>query len=283
MKRIARIVVLTLFALMTAYVCLPCWQRIRFWRSVQKFPDIAARVKLEPSNLDLSGVTLVNTTTYNIGYAEFALPSSCPVSLYSYDSVCIIGKAAAFDFSFLAPVNIIATNSLVHSLSSSFAKLPANHKLVREMSENKISDLDLKIRAEKLTTIPTLWQLMFLDRASFIDTFACYLIKGFSPYGCEGVNFYVAEKTRALVRIGESDHHASAYVEIEDRMRKRSAIFIIRMHDQNDSNLMLLLSPFLKSFTFLGEVIPPRESLAEAIRSAGIEPHPDDVKREDCQ
>ena len=283
MKRITRIVVLTLLVLATAYVCLHCWQRIRIWRFFQRSPDIVARIKIGPSNLDLSTITLTNMITYNIGYAEFALPSSCAVSLCSYDGTCIIGKSEAFEFSFMVPVNILATNSLIHSLRSSLAKLPANHPLMREMSDSKMTDLDFSMRAEKLTTLPTLWQLMLLDRASFADTFMRYLSKGFFPYGCDGISFYMAKETRGLVRMGQSDCHASAHVEIEDRMRKRKAIFMIKMHDQDESNVMPLLLPFLKSFHCLGEDIPPRESLAEAIRSAGIEPQPDDVKSEDNQ
>ena len=283
MKRITRIVVLMLLVLVTAYVCLHCWQRIRFWRFVQKSPDTVARIKLEPSNLDLSAVALTNTTTYRIGYAEFALPSSCAVSLYSYDGTYVIGKSEAFEFSFMAPVNILATNKLVHGLNSSLARLPTNHPLVREMSDSKMTDLDLWMRAERLTTLPTLWQLMRLDRASFTDTFMRYLIKGYFPYGCDVIYFYIAEETRGLVRVGQSDCHASAHVEIEDRMRKRSTIFMIKMREQNESNVMPLLLPFLKSFHFLGETIPPKESLTKLIRSAGIEPQPDNVDNENSQ
>lgn len=220
MKRITRIVVLTLTVLTTVYVCLHCWQRFRFWRFVHKSPDTVARIKLEPSNLDLSAVALTNTTTYNIGYAEFVLPSSFAVSLYSYDGTCIIGKSKAFDFSFMTPVNILATNSLDHRMRSTLAKLPAKHPLVREMSDSKLTDLDFMMRAEKLTSLPSLWQLMLLDRASFTDTFMRYLCKGFFPYGFDGIGFYTAKETRGLVRVGQADCHASAHVEIEDRMRK---------------------------------------------------------------
>lgn len=283
MKRIARIVFFTFLVLATAVADLHCWQRLRIWRFVQRSPDIVARIKIEPSNLNLSAVILTNTTTFNIGYAEFALPSSCVVSLYSGNDTYIIGKSDTFSFSFMAPVNILLTNNLAYNMRSSFAKSPVNHPLVQELSDRTMTDLDFLMHTAKQTTFPSLWQLMLMDKASLAVTWINAIDKGFHPYGCDGIDFFETEKIRGLVRRGQSDCPASAHVHIEELTRTRSVVFILNMRDQKTSNFMPLLLVFIKSFHFLGEGIPPKESLTKLIRSAGIKPQLDNTKSENSQ
>jgi len=276
LKRIAHIATLTLIVLLASVIGLYFWQRARTWRMFRRSPDIVNRIKIVPSDLDLSTVELTNTKPCNIGYAEFALPSKYSLALYSYNGTTIIGKSSAFEFIFMPPKNPKGTNTCIHLMKLELSKLPVTHPLVREMSDPQMTDLDFQIRIEKLTALPTLWQCLVIDKASFSDIVGRVLGKSISPYGCDGVYYYKTDATRGLLRKGQSDCHASAHVVIESQTRKNSLIFIINMRNDDASSVMPLLLPILKSFHFTVGNIPSEESLKALIQSTGIEPQPEE-------
>ena len=276
MKRIVRIITLTFIVLLASVIGLYFWQRARTWRMFHRSPDIVNRIKIVPSDLDLSTVELTNTKPCNIGYAEFALPSKYSLALHSYNGTFIIGKSSAFDFILMPPVNPKGTNTCLQLMRLKLSKLPATHPLVREMSDPQMTDLDFQIRIEKLTAIPTLWQCLVIDKASFIDIVGRVWGKSVTPYGCDGVYYYKTDDTRGLLRMGQSDSHASAHVVIESQTRKNNLIFIINMHNDDASSVMPLLLPILKSFRFTVGNIPSEESLKVLIQSTGIEPQPEE-------
>ena len=245
----------------------PRWYMLHRLYSV---PEMAERIAVIPTELDLASVPMPQGKTCHVGFAEFMVPNASRVDLEASGSgTAVLGQSDTLNFGIMPPHNPRSTERMAE-LQSLANELPPGDPM-REAMANGAS-LDFLVQIQKMKPVST-WDALRMDPTEFQIYMGLLIQKGGNGPGSTAVHTFSTPTARGMVEVGmEAGDTSIAFVSFENPTGRVAVGFRALLPNGATGDVRDVLVPLIKTFRFTVDAIGSKEEVRRLIAGAGITP-----------
>lgn len=231
----------------------PRWMAVRI---MHRSPEKTSHLKLiaDPA-IQIRHSDNRNTSTINLGYAEFALPSDIDINITSRGSfhTTVVLSSPTMTFGFLRPRATDVTDTI-----DAFVKL-----------DKKANSVDALLLSAKVPFLPAK-KIFMMSNAEVITYISKLTLK---TTVCPTAERIIPYKTlNSFGAICIKDEGSRGVIELSSPNREITQSIAFKMPSSSIEDLPPDLTYFLGSFKFSVDSCPSKEQIAKMIAQSGISP-----------